>query len=292
MRRQSCYPSKAVCSCVFVPAGSLRCDRLVRSSLASSIAGFISGGRFGSLPVWMATSVVSTVLSCACQQTYSCPSPFYHLQGHAVWAYLSALQLEDQLHLVAVDLLVRDLRGHPAFGRVWLPCPRPNVVDVCHGRRVCGSPPLNSTATRYGQYQYQGPVRPYNVTVLRRRAAPASLRMLMMSAGSALQDHSERSIIPLCVRCRGRAEVGVKSTSTFQKLTMFGAVHAHRAPAVSLSAGQGSQQQASTSRVRLTTNALPLRLHTAKRTASRFSNSRVCSLHASHLCTTSSYQAS
>jgi hypothetical protein len=29
-----------------VPAGSLRCDRLVRSSLASSMAGFISGGSF------------------------------------------------------------------------------------------------------------------------------------------------------------------------------------------------------------------------------------------------------
>jgi hypothetical protein len=28
-----------------IPAGSLRCERLVRSSLASSMAGFISGGR-------------------------------------------------------------------------------------------------------------------------------------------------------------------------------------------------------------------------------------------------------
>jgi len=33
-----------------VPAGSLRCERFVRSSLASSMAGFIKGGRFGSLP--------------------------------------------------------------------------------------------------------------------------------------------------------------------------------------------------------------------------------------------------
>jgi hypothetical protein len=29
------------------------------------MAGFISGGRLGSLPVWMATSVVSIVLLCA-----------------------------------------------------------------------------------------------------------------------------------------------------------------------------------------------------------------------------------
>lgn len=47
-----------------IPAGSLRCERLVRSSLASSMAGFISGGRFGSLPSWMASSVVSTVFVC------------------------------------------------------------------------------------------------------------------------------------------------------------------------------------------------------------------------------------
>lgn len=45
-----------------VPAGSLRWDKFVRSSLASSMAGFIKGGRLGSLPVWMASRVVSTFL--------------------------------------------------------------------------------------------------------------------------------------------------------------------------------------------------------------------------------------
>jgi hypothetical protein len=49
-----------------VPAGSFKWDRLVRSSLASSMAGFISGGRFSSLPVWMADSVVSTDFFCEC----------------------------------------------------------------------------------------------------------------------------------------------------------------------------------------------------------------------------------
>ena len=51
-----------VSTAVSVPAGSFRCDRLVRSSLASSMAGFINGGRLGSLPVWMADSVVSIAL--------------------------------------------------------------------------------------------------------------------------------------------------------------------------------------------------------------------------------------
>lgn len=44
-----------------LPAGSLRWDRLVRSSLASSIAGFIKGGMEELLSSCSAASVVSTV---------------------------------------------------------------------------------------------------------------------------------------------------------------------------------------------------------------------------------------
>lgn len=47
-----------------IPAGSFRWDRLVRSSLASNMAGFIKGGKLGSLPSWMAARVVSTVFFC------------------------------------------------------------------------------------------------------------------------------------------------------------------------------------------------------------------------------------
>jgi hypothetical protein len=39
----------------------LRCDRLVKSSLASSIVGFIKGGNEGSLPFWRASIETSTV---------------------------------------------------------------------------------------------------------------------------------------------------------------------------------------------------------------------------------------
>lgn len=45
-----------------LPAGSFKCDRLVRSSLASSMAGFISGGKFGLLLTCSSSFVVSTVL--------------------------------------------------------------------------------------------------------------------------------------------------------------------------------------------------------------------------------------
>ena len=43
------------------PAGSFKCDRLVKSSLASSIAGFINGGRFGLLSSRSSAWVVSIV---------------------------------------------------------------------------------------------------------------------------------------------------------------------------------------------------------------------------------------
>lgn len=47
--------------------------------------------------------------------------------------HLAILELEDQLYFVPRNLLLRDLRGDPALGRVWLPCPRADVVDVRHG---------------------------------------------------------------------------------------------------------------------------------------------------------------
>ena len=95
------------------------------------MAGFISGGRLGSLPVWMADSVVSTVLVCAvnhCQPL--CPATVQCPLGRA---YLAILQREDQRHFVSRNLLVRHLRGNPALGGIGLPRPGADVVDVCHG---------------------------------------------------------------------------------------------------------------------------------------------------------------
>jgi hypothetical protein len=50
-----------------LPAGSFKCERLVKSSEASNIVGFMSGGSFGSLPSAMAASVVSIDLVCSKQ---------------------------------------------------------------------------------------------------------------------------------------------------------------------------------------------------------------------------------
>jgi hypothetical protein len=47
-----------------VPAGSLRCDRFVKSSLASSMVGFIKGGSFELLGSARASSVVSIFFVC------------------------------------------------------------------------------------------------------------------------------------------------------------------------------------------------------------------------------------
>lgn len=136
---------------VSAPAGSFRCDRLVRSSLASSMAGFINGGRLGSLPVWMADTVVSTVLDCVVHgQPLGLPLPTrVGVEAVRVGAYLAILQLKDQLHFVAGNLLVRDLGGHPALGGVWLPGPGADVVDVCHGGRCL----LSLCVSQQGEYQ-------------------------------------------------------------------------------------------------------------------------------------------
>ena len=45
-----------------LPAGSFRCERFVKSSEASSIVGFIKGGKFELLSSDKASRVVSTVL--------------------------------------------------------------------------------------------------------------------------------------------------------------------------------------------------------------------------------------
>lgn len=55
----------ATCRCVNdLPAGSFRCERFVKSSLASSIVGFIKGGSFELLESARASSVVSIDLVC------------------------------------------------------------------------------------------------------------------------------------------------------------------------------------------------------------------------------------
>ena len=47
---------------VDLPAGSLRCERFVRSSLASSMVGFMSGGSDGSFPDWRPSKETSCFL--------------------------------------------------------------------------------------------------------------------------------------------------------------------------------------------------------------------------------------
>ena len=85
--------------CFNVPAGSFKCERFVRSSLASSIVGFISGGRLAPSD-WSSATVVSMVFA------YS-----YHTISNGIGLdiarklYLSIVELEDEDDLVPVELL-------------------------------------------------------------------------------------------------------------------------------------------------------------------------------------------
>jgi hypothetical protein len=72
----------------------------------------------------------SRPFSSAVRVSHGVPSAALPLPTTA--AYLAILELEDQRHLVAGNLLVDDLGGDPAVGRVGLPCPRARLVDVCH----------------------------------------------------------------------------------------------------------------------------------------------------------------
>ena len=112
-----------------------------------------------SLPVWMASRVVSTFLVCKAHGQHprfaqawrgrraggqaaggGCLGVGVFLRvcmcvyGH-VWAYLAIFQREDQRHLVPRNLLVRHLGGDPALGGVGLPRAGADVIDVSHGGR-------------------------------------------------------------------------------------------------------------------------------------------------------------
>ncbi len=112
---------------------------MVKSSLASSMVGFIRGGKFGSLPLWRPSADTSTVLVYAIagresvirKQASSSVS-----SNNAMWmwwAYLAILKLEHKGDLVSIYRLVDDLRGHPALSRVGLPCSGAHIVALRHG---------------------------------------------------------------------------------------------------------------------------------------------------------------
>lgn len=50
------------------------------------------------------------------------------------WAYLFIFELEDQVHLVAIDGFLDNLGCHPALGDIWLPSSRADIVGMRHGR--------------------------------------------------------------------------------------------------------------------------------------------------------------
>jgi len=46
--------------------------------------------------------------------------------------HLAIFKLEGQLDFGAIDGLIDELRSHPTFSSVWLPCSCANLVGRCH----------------------------------------------------------------------------------------------------------------------------------------------------------------
>lgn len=108
---------------IFIPAGSFRCDKLVKSSLASNIAGFISGGK-ELLSDCNSLNVVLISLFC---HVVNIATPTVSIVTH-----LAILQLEYDNHIISHHLLRCHLGGNPALRRVGLPGSCANIVIVYH----------------------------------------------------------------------------------------------------------------------------------------------------------------
>lgn len=68
-----------------IPAGSFRWERLVRSSLASSMEGFINGGKDGLFGSWSSACVVSTIFVYGCgngRSVLGSPRSTWHWTTH------------------------------------------------------------------------------------------------------------------------------------------------------------------------------------------------------------------
>ena len=116
-----------------IPAGSLRWDKLVRSSLASNMEGFMRGGRVVSLSRCNVANVVSTHFDYSTQRQSAFSSEMGIIS--TLKYYLAVCQAEQQADFVPFHTLLLDLRCDPPFCSIGLPGASPNIIVVCHGGR-------------------------------------------------------------------------------------------------------------------------------------------------------------
>lgn len=121
-----------------LPAGSFKCERFVKSSLASRMVGFISGGKDSSLPPSRASRLTLTSFSCTgYQRGYSGLGrgrEFNTLCGVGMcdYPYLAIFELEGEDDLVAIYLFLYDLGSNPALGGIGLPGSCTNIIIRGH----------------------------------------------------------------------------------------------------------------------------------------------------------------
>jgi hypothetical protein len=115
----------------------LRCERLVKSSLASSMAGFINGGRDGSFPDWRPSRDTSSFLICGHGEVSDldrapCAAPAREDGA----TYVAIFQLELEEDFGPVYQLLNNLGRNPALGGVGLPCSRADIIALRHWTRL------------------------------------------------------------------------------------------------------------------------------------------------------------
>lgn len=110
----------------------MRWERFVRSSLASSIVGFINGGSEAAVPDWRSSKETSSFLVCPQQSDCQPCGPALGMSKLLGLSYLAIFKFENKSDLRTVYRFLDDLRRDPSLGRVGLPRSCPHIIALRH----------------------------------------------------------------------------------------------------------------------------------------------------------------
>lgn len=126
IRHQECTRGATKGTCI--PAGSLRCERLVKSSDASIIGGLASGGRLESFGSLRAEVFALIVFSCSNgTQSSTTHSDSCNSKEQT---YLAIIKLQHEGVLITLCRNACNLGSHPSFSCIGVPDPPASSVSV------------------------------------------------------------------------------------------------------------------------------------------------------------------